>query len=88
MAFEENANVRADRTAEGKGTALIEGYTSKIPSGVYLVCAIASASVSLILKTEKRDHAALFVGQWVAPFLIMGLYNKTVKQHGSDAVSR
>ena len=34
-----------------------------------------------------KDHAALFVGQWAAPFLIMGLYNKVVKQHGSDAAS-
>jgi hypothetical protein len=25
------------------------------------------------------------VGQWAAPFLIMGTYNKMVKQHGSDA---
>jgi hypothetical protein len=28
---------------------------------------------------------ALFIGQWAAPFLILGLYNKMVKQHGSDA---
>ena len=25
------------------------------------------------------------VGQWAAPFLIIGNYNKMVKQHGSDA---
>jgi hypothetical protein len=28
------------------------------------------------------------VGQWAAPFLIMGIYSKMVKQHGSDARSR
>jgi hypothetical protein len=28
---------------------------------------------------------ALFVGQWAAPFLILGIYNKLVKQRGSDA---
>jgi hypothetical protein len=28
---------------------------------------------------------ALFVGQWAAPFLLLGIYNKMVKQHGSDA---
>ena len=28
---------------------------------------------------------ALFVGQWAAPFLILGIYNKLVKLHGSDA---
>ncbi len=35
-----------------------------------------------------KDNAALFVGQWAAPFLILGEYNKMVKQHGSDASSR
>jgi hypothetical protein len=33
----------------------------------------------------KKDHHALFVGQWAAPFLLLGIYNKMVKQHGSDA---
>ena len=30
-----------------------------------------------------RDKDALFVGQWAAMFLILGLYNKLVKQLGS-----
>jgi hypothetical protein len=33
-----------------------------------------------------RDHEALFVGQWAPTILILGLYNKLVKQHGSDRV--
>ncbi len=40
---------------------------------------------SVSFKIAKKDHAALFVGQWVAPFLLLGIYNKMVKQHGSDA---
>jgi hypothetical protein len=28
------------------------------------------------------------VGQWPAAFMLMGVYNKMVKQHGSDAYSR
>ena len=28
------------------------------------------------------------LGQWAAPFLGIGTYNKMVKQHGSDAASR
>jgi hypothetical protein len=40
---------------------------------------------SLILKTSGKDHHALFLGQWAAPFLLLGIYNKMVKQHGSDA---
>jgi hypothetical protein len=31
-----------------------------------------------------RHHEALFVGQWAPTILILGLYNKLVKQHGSD----
>jgi hypothetical protein len=44
-------------------------------------------AVSAILKNSGKDNWALFVGQWAAPFLILGTYNKMVKQHGSDAVS-
>jgi len=28
------------------------------------------------------------VGQWAAPFLLLGIYNKMVKQHGSDSTAR
>jgi hypothetical protein len=35
-----------------------------------------------------KDDWALFVGQWPAAFLLMGVYNKMVKQHGSDAYSK
>ena len=40
------------------------------------------------IEIMKKDDWALFVGQWAAPFLIMGNYNKLVKQHGSDATDR
>jgi hypothetical protein len=63
----------------------IEKATSQIPSTVYLGLALGSMAASLILKITKQDDWALFVGQWAAPFLIMGNYNKLVKQHGSDA---
>ena len=55
---------------EGKGTVEIEKRTSKIPSAT--------------LKCLGRKHSALFVGQWAAPILIMGLYNKMVKTQGHD----
>jgi hypothetical protein len=45
-------------------------------------------AASLTLKILKKNDWALFVGQWAAPFLIMGNYNKMVKQHGSDALSK
>ena len=49
---------------------------------------IASIAASMAFQASKRDHGALFVGQWVAPFLLLGIYNKLVKQHGSDAASK
>ncbi len=70
---------------EDQVTAAIEKCTSKVPSSVYLAAALASMGVSLALKASKKEHEALFVGQWAAPFLLLGIYNKLVKQHGSDA---
>ena len=72
---------------EDQVTAAIEKYTSKVPSSVYLGLAVASIGASVAFKISKRDHGALFVGQWVAPFLLLGIYNKLVKQHGSDAAT-
>ncbi|MCC8154546.1 MAG: hypothetical protein LIP01_10210 [Tannerellaceae bacterium] len=69
---------------EGKATIAIEKQTSKIPSGVYLTVALAAMAASLTLKCFKQKHTALFVGQWAAPLLIMGLYNKIVKTEGHD----
>ena len=70
---------------EDQITAAIEKYTSQVPSSIYLGLAVASIAGSLALKACKKDHGALYVGQWVAPFLLLGIYNKLVKQHGSDA---
>jgi hypothetical protein len=68
-------------------TGAIEAQTSKMPTSGYLAFALGSMAVSAILKTVGKDDWALFVGQWAAPFLIIGVYNKMVKQHGSDAYS-
>ncbi|MCP9612929.1 hypothetical protein [Coprobacter tertius] len=69
---------------EGKLTTAIEKQTSKVPSGCYLTAALLAMAASLTLKCFKRGRSALFVGQWAAPFLIMGLYNKIVKTNGHD----
>jgi len=80
--------VAAGEAQEDQVTAAIEKYTSQVPSSVYLGAAIASIAASMAFKAAKKEHEALFVGQWVAPFLILGLYNKLVKQLGSDATQR
>jgi hypothetical protein len=73
---------------EDQFTSSIESQTSQIPSTGYLGAAIASMAGSAVLKIMGKDNWALFVGQWAPAFLIMGVYNKMVKQHGSDAYSR
>ncbi len=70
---------------EDQVTAAIEKITAQVPSSAYLGAALASMAVSLGLHFSGRKHEALFVGQWAAPFLLLGVYNKLVKQHGSDA---
>ena len=69
---------------EGTVTKMIEKETGKIPSGVFLTAALVSMGISLTLKCLKKNYAALFVGQWAAPFLLLGLYNKIVKVEGHD----
>lgn len=71
---------------EGELAKSIENETAKLPSDVYLWAAIGSMAISLTLKCmgKKHQHNALFVGQWAAPFLLFGVYNKLVKLEGND----
>jgi hypothetical protein len=69
---------------EGQITKLIESQTARIPSGAYLTFGVAAIGASLVLLLAGRTNVANFVGQWVPTILIMGLYNKVVKQHGSE----
>ena len=73
---------------EDSMTGAIESKTARIPSSGYLAAALGSMALSATLKVLNKDDWALFVGQWAPSFLIMGIYNKMVKQHGSDAFSR
>lgn len=77
--------VRPGEIAEDQVTAMMESYSAKWPTSFFLGAAFASVIASLALKAQGKDDMSLFVGQWVAPFLILGTYNKMVKQHGSDS---
>lgn len=70
--------------SEGPVAKTIENQTAKLPSDVFLWAALGSMAVSATLKCLKKDNTALFVGQWAAPFLLLGIYNKIVKVEGSD----
>ena len=69
---------------EGTVAKAIEKQTSKLPSDVFLWAAMGSIATSLTLGVMGQKHGALFVGQWAPTFLILGLYNKIVKELGSD----
>jgi len=73
---------------EGKVAKTIEKQTAKIPSDVYLWAALGSMATSATLKCLGKNHTALFVGQWAAPFLLLGIYNKIVKTEGHDENSK
>jgi hypothetical protein len=83
-----DVRTRTRGEAEDRFSGAIESQTSRIPSSGYLAAAVSSMAASAVLKILGRDDWALFVGQWAPAFLIMGVYNKMVKQHGSDAYSR
>jgi hypothetical protein len=69
---------------EGKVAKAIESQTSRVPSDIFLWTSIGVMAASLTFKLMKKDHIALFIGQWAAPFLLLGIYNKLVKQKGHD----
>lgn len=69
---------------EGAVARMIEEQTAKIPSDMFLWAAGGSILGSLALRMMGEDHKSLFVGQWAPTFLILGLYNKLVKLHGSE----
>ena len=69
---------------EGSLARTIEQQTAKLPSDTLLWAAVGSMGASALLRIMGKKHASLFVGDWVAPMLLFGVYNKIVKLHGSD----
>lgn len=80
--------VNPGEVEEDQLTAAIEKTTSRIPTSTYLALALGAMAVSAGLQAWNKKHESMFVGQWAAPFLLLGIYNKLVKQHGSDGRAR
>ena len=70
--------------SEGPVAKTIEEQTAKIPSDAFLWMAVGSMAVSATMQLMGKKHVSVFVGQWAPTFLILGVYNKLVKQLGSD----
>jgi hypothetical protein len=73
-----------DQHAEGTVARTIEQQTAKLPSDTFLWAAVGAMGASAVFQLMGKKHASLFVGDWVAPLLLFGVYNKIVKVQGSD----
>jgi hypothetical protein len=66
----------AAEQTEGTVARAIESQTAKLPSDLFLWAAVGAIGVSALLEFSGNTEKSRFVGQWVAPFLLVGLYNK------------
>lgn len=78
------STLEAAEHSEGLVARTIEKQTAKLPSDTFLWLALSAMTVSFVLHMTGRKAESLFVGQWPAPFLLFGVYNKLVKVAGSD----
>ena len=70
--------------SEGQVARTIEQQTARLPSDTFLWMAVGAMTASITLQLMGNKHVSLVIGQWAPTFLIFGLYNKLVKQLGSD----
>lgn len=75
-----------ERHSEGVVARTIEEQTAKLPSDTFLWAAVGAMAASAIFEFTGAKDKSRFIGQWVAPMLLFGVYNKLVKQEGSDRV--
>ncbi|MES1176014.1 MAG: hypothetical protein ABUL62_16960 [Myxococcales bacterium] len=78
-----SAPLRRIEHEEGSFTRVIEQQTAKVPSHVFLTAALLAMAASALLEARGKERASRFIGQWPAPLLVMGLYNKFVKSFGT-----
>jgi hypothetical protein len=73
-----------DAHSEGQVARTIEQQTARLPSDTFMWLAFGAMAASAALQISGNKHVSLFVGQWAPSFLLFGIYNKLVKQLGSD----
>lgn len=81
-------NVSASEHREGKVARSIEQQTAKLPSDTFLWAALGAMAGSAAMQIAGRQQLSLFLGQWVPTMLLFGVYNKIVKELGSDRSTR
>jgi hypothetical protein len=85
-ANEQTASHRAEAAQQTEGVVArtIEQQTAKLPSDIFLWAALGAIGLSACLEFTGNKEKSRFIGQWVSPFLLFGVYNKLVKVAGSD----
>ena len=66
--------------SEGKLTRIVERQTARVPSIAFLGLAGVSILGSAIAFFTGRKQLASFIGEWVPTVLLLGMYNKFVKE--------
>ena len=74
--------------SEDEFTKSIERYTASLPSSAFLGIALGAIGLSLVCQITGKGKWGNFIAQWVPTWLIIGLYNKLVKQQGHDQFDR
>ncbi|MBC8152259.1 MAG: hypothetical protein H7Z72_05050 [Bacteroidetes bacterium] len=69
---------------EGPVATAIEEQTAKLPSDIFLWAGLGTLATAAAAFAAGKKHEALLIGQWAAPILILGMYNKLVKVEGHE----
>ena len=78
------ADEGASKKEEGMFTKRIESLTTQVPSATFLTVGLGAIAASAFFQLQGNESRSRFFGQWVPTILLMGLYNKVVKLHGSE----
>ena len=83
----EDNKPNAELHKEGPLAKMIEQQTAKLPSDTFLWAAMGAMGAAAICEFTGLKDKSRFFGQWAAPFLLLGVYNKLVKTQGHDQKS-
>ena len=61
-------------------TKKVDQVTGQVPGLAYVGLALGAMAASAALVLSGRKELGNFIGQWAPSILIVGLYNKIVKQ--------
>jgi hypothetical protein len=79
----DNVSSQRPQPSEDEFTKSIEKNTASLPSSAFLGIALGAIGLSLLCQVTGKGKWGNFIAQWVPTWLIIGLYNKVVKQAGA-----